>query len=100
MRLGEVAGEPLEEGAAKDGLFPARFGRLNRVANRPTAPAVVVVRGDQTEPKETEKEQDPVYGNSLANTWVWLNSNELMKKPAGPQSIWKALAATGGGASR
>lgn len=52
-----------------------RFGRLNRVANRPNAPAVVVVRGDQTEPKEKENERDPVYGNSLANTWKWLNEN-------------------------
>lgn len=52
-----------------------RFGRLNRVANRTAAEAVVVIRGDQTEPEEKETDQDPVYGNSLANTWKWLNEN-------------------------
>jgi CRISPR-associated endonuclease/helicase Cas3 len=51
-----------------------RFGRLNRVAARPSASAVVVIRGDQTEPKEKEDERDPVYGNALANTWKWLKS--------------------------
>lgn len=51
-----------------------RFGRLNRVAARPNAGAVVVIRGDQTEPKEKEDERDPVYGNSLAKTWQWLKS--------------------------
>jgi CRISPR-associated endonuclease/helicase Cas3 len=49
-----------------------RFGRLNRVANRPTAKAVIVVRGDQIEPKEKETERDPVYGNSLPHAWKWL----------------------------
>lgn len=47
-----------------------RFGRLNRVANRPTARAVVVIRGDQTE----DTSDDPVYGESLADTWKWLKS--------------------------
>ena len=46
-----------------------RFGRLNRVANRPNAKAVIVMRGDQIEPKDP----DPIYGNSLCNTWKWLN---------------------------
>jgi CRISPR-associated endonuclease/helicase Cas3 len=46
-----------------------RFGRLNRVANRPSAKAVVVIRGDQIEPKDV----DPIYGNSLPQTWKWLN---------------------------
>jgi CRISPR-associated endonuclease/helicase Cas3 len=49
-----------------------RFGRLNRVAKRPTAKAVIVIRGDQTESKEKESERDPVYDNSLAHTWKWL----------------------------
>ncbi|CAN5274335.1 hypothetical protein BH11PLA2_BH11PLA2_43370 [soil metagenome] len=45
-----------------------RFGRLNRVANRDTAEAVIVIRGDETE----DTTEDPVYGPSLANTWKWL----------------------------
>src|SRR5262249_44363193 len=47
-----------------------RFGRLNRVANRPTSKAVVVIRGDQVE----DSGDDPVYGDSLAKTWAWLKS--------------------------
>jgi CRISPR-associated endonuclease/helicase Cas3 len=47
-----------------------RFGRLNRVAARPLAKAVVVIRGDQTE----ESGDDPVYAESLTKTWAWLNS--------------------------
>jgi CRISPR-associated endonuclease/helicase Cas3 len=47
-----------------------RFGRLNRVGNRPTAKAVIVIRGDQIE----DTSDDPVYGQSLANTWQWLKS--------------------------
>ncbi len=52
-----------------------RFGRLNRIAARTSAQAVIVVRADQTEPQEKETDQDPVYGNALANTWKWLNAN-------------------------
>jgi CRISPR-associated endonuclease/helicase Cas3 len=47
-----------------------RFGRLNRVANRPTAKAVIVIRGDEIE----DTSDDLVYGASLANTWKWLKS--------------------------
>lgn len=47
-----------------------RFGRLNRIAARLTAKAVIVVRADQTEDSST----DPVYGSSLAATWKWLNA--------------------------
>ena len=52
-----------------------RFGRLNRVANRPAAKAVIVIRGDQVEPKEKEDDCDPVYGNSLPDSWKWLHDH-------------------------
>lgn len=52
-----------------------RFGRLNRVAARPEAKAVIVVRSDQIEPTDDVSKQDPVYRNSLANTWQWLTSH-------------------------
>jgi CRISPR-associated endonuclease/helicase Cas3 len=47
-----------------------RFGRLNRVATRPSSAGVIVIRRDQTE----DTSDDPVYGESLANTWKWLKS--------------------------
>ncbi len=47
-----------------------RFGRLNRVARLDSAPAVVVVRGDEAE----DTSGDPVYGASLAATWRWLSA--------------------------
>ncbi len=50
-----------------------RFGRLNRVAKRPIAKAVIVIRGDQME----DTSDDPVYGVSLANTWKWLKSKAI-----------------------
>ncbi len=53
-----------------------RFGRLNRVAKRETAKAVVVIRGDQTEPPEKEGDSDPIYGNSMPLTWKWLNAHK------------------------
>ncbi len=46
-----------------------RFGRLNRVANRPAAKAVIVIRGDDVD----KDDPDPVYGESLPKTWQWLN---------------------------
>ncbi len=47
-----------------------RFGRLNRVANRDSAKAVVLIRGDQTD----DTSEDPIYGASLGETWKWLIS--------------------------
>ncbi len=52
-----------------------RFGRLNRRADRTEAKAVVVIRKDQIKPAKKESESDPVYGNSLAHTWEWLEKN-------------------------
>lgn len=46
-----------------------RFGRLNRLGREIAASAAIVVRADQT----GGGEEDPVYGNALANTWQWLN---------------------------
>jgi CRISPR-associated endonuclease/helicase Cas3 len=48
-----------------------RFGRLNRVAARPTAKAVLVIRADQTD----DSSEDSVYEASLAETWKWLKAN-------------------------
>ncbi len=48
-----------------------RFGRLNRVGRTPSAPAAVVVRAAQT----GGGDDDPVYGASLAATWVWLRGD-------------------------
>jgi CRISPR-associated endonuclease/helicase Cas3 len=45
-----------------------RFGRLNRIANRETAEAVVIIRVDQCE----DSAEDPIYGESLAETWKFL----------------------------
>ena len=46
-----------------------RFGRLNRMGRKVDARAVILIRSDQTEPKE----DDPVYGGALTRTWAWLD---------------------------
>jgi CRISPR-associated endonuclease/helicase Cas3 len=48
-----------------------RFGRLNRVAARPSGKAAIVIRGDQTD----DTSEDPVYGASIAETWKWLRGD-------------------------
>ena len=45
-----------------------RFGRLNRLGHHAHSPGVIVIRGDQVEPKE----EDPIYGSALPRTWQWL----------------------------
>jgi CRISPR-associated endonuclease/helicase Cas3 len=45
-----------------------RFGRLARFGSEDPAPAVIVVREDDVEPREP----DPVYGRALSDTWEWL----------------------------
>ena len=42
-----------------------RFGRLNRLGNRPSSHAAIV------HDKQADK-NDPVYGEALVNTWRWL----------------------------
>jgi len=64
-----------------------RFGRLNRVAKRATAKAVVVIRGDQVEPREKDNERDAVYGNSLPDTWKWLQDHADGKSDDGVPRI-------------
>lgn len=45
-----------------------RFGRLNRMGRRIKTRAAILIRADQAE----SSEEDPVYGQALANTWLWL----------------------------
>ncbi len=49
-----------------------RFGRLNRMGRRIGARAAILIRGDQT----GDKGDDPVYGESLAKTWNWLDGRK------------------------
>ena len=48
-----------------------RFGRLNRMGRPVDARAVILVRGDQSDPEK--KQDDPVYGEALTDTWTWLD---------------------------
>ena len=48
-----------------------RFGRLNRLGLRPSAPGMIVVQKAQ----EGDSENDPVYGKRLSDTWKWLMDN-------------------------
>lgn len=62
------------EAASLDSLRQ-RFGRLNRGGRAITAPAVVVLPGDQELPAEKLDEAapcDPIYGNAIPRTWHWL----------------------------
>lgn len=45
-----------------------RFGRLSRLGAEHPAPAVILIREADIEPKEP----DPVYGRALSATWKWL----------------------------
>ncbi len=53
------------ECAAFDSLRQ-RFGRLNRMGRPIEACAAILLRGDQ-------KDNDPVYGSAIVNTFDWLN---------------------------
>ena len=48
-----------------------RFGRLNRMGRPIDARAVILVRKDQAD--AGKKQDDPVYGEALTDTWTWLN---------------------------
>jgi CRISPR-associated endonuclease/helicase Cas3 len=45
-----------------------RFGRLARLGSTEPAPAAILIREADIDPKEP----DPVYGEALSNTWKWL----------------------------
>ena len=48
-----------------------RFGRLNRMGRPIQARATLVVRADQ---QHEGAKPDPVYGEALTATWLWLNA--------------------------
>lgn len=54
-----------------------RFGRLYRIPDqpehRPPAKAAVVIRSDQ----KSNSQDDPIYGQSIAETWKWLNQRDV-----------------------
>ena len=50
-----------------------RFGRLNRMGRNIDARAVILIRADQARPK---RDDDPIYGEALTNTWKWLNNHK------------------------
>ena len=52
-----------------------RFGRLNRMGRGVKSRAVIVIRADQANPKRG-KEDDPIYGKALTNTWKWLDERK------------------------
>jgi len=47
-----------------------RFGRLNRMGRQIPARAAVVIAAQS----ESARDPDPIYGEALAKTWRWLNS--------------------------
>lgn len=50
-----------------------RFGRLHRIADkpagRPAARAAILIRSDHAK----NSQDDPIYGQAIAETWKWLN---------------------------
>ena len=48
-----------------------RFGRLNRLGLKETAPGVILIRQRDIAPKT----DDPIYGQALPATWQWLNEH-------------------------
>lgn len=71
-----------------------RFGRLNRSGRNISALGVVTVRSDQV----SEKQADPIYGRTLAQTWKLLQTkatNGLIDFGCKPMdSLWQSLNTT------
>jgi CRISPR-associated endonuclease/helicase Cas3 len=55
-----------------------RLGRLDRLGELGSAEATVVCRADQAWNGEGEPASDPVYGQALARTWRWLESESRL----------------------
>lgn len=53
-----------------------RFGRLNRMGRYPSAPAAIVASADQLRARAS----DPVYGDSLRETWTLLEASATKVK--------------------
>ncbi len=58
----------VSECASLDALLQ-RFGRLNRLGEFPRSAGCIVAGSGQVEGKQ----EDPIYGAALADTWRWLN---------------------------
>lgn len=74
-----------------------RFGRLNRTGRDIPAKGVVAIRADQI----NQANDDPIYGTTLAATWVMLNENvskgddQCMEVDFGIEAmdkLWQSLA--------
>jgi CRISPR-associated endonuclease/helicase Cas3 len=62
----------ISECASLDALRQ-RFGRLNRLGLRQTAPGMIAVQKAQ----EDDSQDDPIYGGKLSETWKWLAENAI-----------------------
>ncbi len=69
----------ITEAAPLDALRQ-RFGRLDRLGKRYeqklVSPGIILIRSDQT----NKSENDPIYGQSIAETWKWLDKKGSKKK--------------------
>ena len=60
----------ISEAAPLDALRQ-RFGRLNRLGNKPASEAVILKR------RQKKGENDSIYGESLETAWNWLNKHAV-----------------------
>lgn len=57
-----------------------RFGRVNRIGDRPSHPSVIIHAG-------FAHDDDPIYGQSTANTWQWLRTLTRPARAATPTKL-------------